>query len=110
MPYVFTTSYMPNDKTEECAKIWVETVKEIRSKVRGLTKEIIPNAVKARKGCIEVTGVYEVKPGKLDEFLLIQQNYMVKYHKVMGFRYKIEVRFTVSEALEMLGMKAPAPE
>lgn len=110
MPYVFTISYIPNHKTREIAKIWVDTVKEFRSKNKGLTKEIIPNSVKARKDFIEVIGVHEIKPGKLEEYLLNQQNYMVNYHEVEGFRYEIEVRFNISVALEMLGMKAPEPE
>ena len=110
MPYVFTTSYIPNHKTREAAKIYVETIKEFRSNIRGLSKEIIPNSVKARKDCIEVIGVHEIKPEKLEDFLLIQQREMVNYHKVEGFHYEIEVRFNISEALEMLGMKAPESE
>ena len=48
MPYVFTTSYLPLNKTKEAAKIYVDTLKDYRAEVRGLRKEIVPNAVKAR--------------------------------------------------------------
>jgi hypothetical protein len=107
MPYVFITSYLPNEKSEEVAKIYLEFFKEDRSKYRHLSKELIPNAVKARKDCIEVTGVHDVKEGKLEEFLMLQQNLMIRYHKIEGFRYEFEVRFKVTEALEMLGLKPP---
>ncbi|MEJ2249813.1 MAG: hypothetical protein P8Y97_09155 [Candidatus Lokiarchaeota archaeon] len=107
MPYVFITSYLPNERSAEAAKIYLEFFKEDRSKYKPLSKEIIPNAVKARKDCIEVTGVHDIKEGKLEEFLVLQQNLMVRYHKIEGFRYEIEVRFKVTEALEMLGFKPP---
>ena len=47
MPYVFITSVMPFHKAEELAKIYVGAIKEERKLMRGLGKEIIPNAVKA---------------------------------------------------------------
>ena len=108
MPYVFITSYLPFNKTNDAAKIYVATLKEYRSSIRGLGKEIIPNAVKSRKDYIEITGIYDVKETNLTEFLLNQQNYMTKYHDLgEGYGYDIEVRFKVVEALEMLGMKMP---
>ncbi len=54
MPYVFVTSYLPYNKTNDAAKLYVATLKEFRSTIKGLSKEIIPNAVKARKDYIEV--------------------------------------------------------
>ena len=107
MPYVFITSLIPFDKANEAAKTYVDTIKEYRSAYRGLTKEIIPNAVKAREDGIEIVGVHDVKEGKLEEFLLLQQKEMVNYHKIEGYKYTIEVRFKITEALEMIGMKEP---
>ena len=108
MPYVFTTSYLPYKKTIDAAKIYVNTLKEFRAEVRGLRKEIIPNAVKARKDHIEVVGVSEVEESKLAKFLQIQQKYMTKYHDLgEGHGYDIEVRFNATEALEMIGFKMP---
>ncbi len=108
MPYVFTTSYIPYNKANDIAKIYVATVKEFRSAVKGLSKEIITNAVKARRDCLEVTGIHDVEEGKLKEFLLVQQKYMTKYHDIgEGYGYDIEVRFKITEALEMIGIKMP---
>ena len=107
MPYVVTTSKFPLDKANEAAKIYVESIKEFRSKQRELTKEIVPNAIKATDDGIETFGVHDVKEGKLEEFLTLQQRYMVNYHNIPGYKYNIEVRFKVTEALEMIGMKMP---
>lgn len=107
MPYVFTHNIMPNDKTTEIADIYLKDLKNERSATRPLAKEIIPNAIKATMQGIESISVYDVKEGKLDEFLNVQQNIMVKYHDIVGFKYRIEVRFKVTEALEMIGMKMP---
>ncbi|MFO7794966.1 MAG: hypothetical protein ACQERB_06230 [Promethearchaeati archaeon] len=109
MPYVFITSYIPNEKVEEAAKIHLDTIREFRKKIRGLSKEIV-NAVIARKDCIEVTGIHDIKEGNLEEFLLLESKDMTNYLKVPGYRYEIEVRFKITEALEMIGMKAIEPE
>jgi len=107
VPYVFVTSYIPYNKAEEVAKVYIDSDKEFRSEVRGLSKDIISNAVKARKDHIEVVGVDEVEEGNLAKFLLLQQKYMTNYHNIEGYSYDIEVRFKITEALEMIGMKAP---
>lgn len=107
MPYVFSTSIFPPHTTNKLAKIYVDSLKDFRPKQRALAKEIIPNAVKSTDAGIEVIGVMDVKEGKLDEYLLLAQQYMTKFHDIEGFRYRIEVRFKVTEALEMLGLKFP---
>ncbi|MFX0069622.1 MAG: hypothetical protein ACFFAO_00815 [Candidatus Hermodarchaeota archaeon] len=108
MPYVFVTSYLPYNKAAEIAKIWINTVKEYNSQVRGLRKELIPNAVKARKDHIEVVSVDEVEESNLGKFLQLVQNYMTKFHDTgEGYAYDIEVRFKAVEALEMIGLKMP---
>ena len=69
MPYVFVTSYLPYNKTNDAAKLYVATLKEFRSDIKGLSKELIPNAVKARKDCIEVTGIHDVEESNLKGLL-----------------------------------------
>ncbi len=108
MPYIFTISYIPFNKGTEAAKVYLENIKAGREAVRGLAKELVPNALKATFDGIETISVHEVEKGKLEEFLLAQQKIMVNFHKVEGYKYKIEVRFHISESLEMIGMKFPA--
>ena len=107
MPYVFIYNLIPAHKIAESAEIYLKEVKDTRSTIRALAKEIIPNAVKSNMEGIEVIGVYDVKEGKLEEFLNFQQKLMVAYHDIEGYKYNIEVRFKITEALEMIGMKMP---
>lgn len=110
MPYVFTTSLFPPNKAQKLAEINVKGLKEFRAAVRSLGKEVISNAVKARTNGIEVIGVWDIKEGKLEEFLIQQQKEMTRYHEVEGFSYSIDVRLKIVEALELLGMKYPEKE
>ena len=107
MPYVFITSIFPPHTTEQLSKIYVGLLKDLRSKLRATGKEIIPNAVKATTEGIEVIGVWDIKEGKLEEFLLIEAQAMTNYHEIEGFRYQTDVRFKATEALEMIGIKMP---
>ena len=107
MPYVFVTSIFPPDTTDQLAQIYVDTLKDVRSKLRATGKEIIANAIRATTQGIEVIGVWDIKEGKLEEYLLIEAQAMTNYHKIEGFKYQIDVRFKATEALEMIGMKMP---
>ena len=107
MPYVFVTSIFPPHTAEQLAKIYADTLKDVRSKLRATGKEIIPNAIKATTQGIEVIGVYDIKEGKLEEYLSIEAQLMTNYHKIEGFRYQIDVRFKATEALEIIGIKMP---
>jgi len=107
MPYVFTYSFVPVHKINKTAELYLKEMKDARSATRPLAKEIIPNAAKATMEGLETISVHDVKEGKLEEFLKTQQKLMVAYHVIEGFKYKIEVRFKVTEALEMVGMKMP---
>lgn len=107
MPYVFITSLFPPHTAEDLAKLYVKMLKEERSALRPLGKEIIPNAVKSTVNGIEVIGVWDIKEGKLEEFLLKQQEFLTKYHEIEGYKYQMDVRFKVTEALTMLGLKMP---
>jgi len=107
MPYVFITSLFPPHTAEKLAKLYVDLLKEERSKLRPLGKEIIPNAVKSTTQGMEVIGVWDIKEGKLEEFLINQQEFLTKYHEIEGYTYQMDVRFKVSEALSMIGLKMP---
>ncbi|TXT59232.1 MAG: hypothetical protein BAJALOKI2v1_240060 [Promethearchaeota archaeon] len=41
MLYVFLTSYIPNEKTNKAAKVQLESIRDFRQSVRGLTKVIV---------------------------------------------------------------------
>ena len=107
MVYIFTTNYVPYNKGTELTKLYLSTIKKFNSEAKGLFKEIIANAVKAKKDYIEVIGVNEVDDNNLAKFLKAQQKYMAQFHNIEGYSYDIEIRYKITEALEMIGMKMP---
>ena len=107
MPYLFTYNIFPPEQAEAISKIYLSKIKEERAAMRPLAKEIIPNAVKATTDGMSVISVFDVKEGKLEECLALQQKQLLDYHVIPGYKYKMEVRFNVTEAIEMLGMKIP---
>ena len=107
MPYIFTYNIFPPEQAEAISKIYLSRMKEERAALRPLVKEIISNAVKATIEGMSVISVFDVKEGKLEECLALQQKQLLDYHVIPGYKYKIEVRFNVVEAIEMLGMKVP---
>ena len=107
MPYIINFFKFPFNKANEVTKIYVSTLKEFRIKQKELTNELVPNAIKATEDGIEAIGVHDVKKGKLEEYLILQQKYMTKFHDIEGCKYRIEVYFKATEAIEMIGMKMP---
>ncbi|MFX1569099.1 MAG: hypothetical protein ACFFCV_12110 [Promethearchaeota archaeon] len=104
---MFVTSIFPPHASKILAEIYVKTLKDLRSQLRDKGKEIIPNAIKATTAGIEVIGVWDIKEGKLEEFLAIEQRFLTNYHDIEGYRYQMDVRFKVHEALDMIGIKMP---
>jgi len=107
MPYMFTYNIFPADQAENISKIYLKEMKEARAALRLLAKEIIANSVKATMEGMSAISVFDVKEGKLEELLKLQQELLLAYHEIPGYRYRIEVRFKATEALGMIGMKMP---
>lgn len=107
MPYMFTYNIFPADQAENISKIYLKEMKEARAALRPLAKEIIPNSVKATMEGMSAISVFDIKEGKLEEVLKLQQELLLAYHEIPGYRYNIEVRFKATEALGMIGMKMP---
>ena len=106
MPYVMTTTTFPANKSREVAKTYLEVTKKFPVD-RTLEKQIFQGAIRSNEDGITTVGITEPKPGKMDEYLVRLQDSMVMYHDIEGLKYKIEVWYSVVEAMGMLGMKAP---
>ncbi len=109
MPYVFIHSYFPGHIAEEISKVYLEEDKKFKKAVRGLAKEVIANAVLSTPEGMDIIGVQDVKEGNLEKYLMLQYESMVPYQRIEGFKYKIVVRLKITEALGMIGLKAPEP-
>ena len=107
MPYMFTYNIFPADQAKNISEIYLKEMKEARAALRLLAKEIIANSVKATMEGMSAISIFDVKEGKLEELLKLQQELLLAYHEIPGYRYRIEVRFKATEALGMIGMKMP---
>ena len=106
MPYVVVISTFPSNKSRKVAETYLEVHKKYGID-RNLEKPIFQGAIKSSEDGITTLGITETKPGKMDEYLVRLQDSMVMYHEIEGYKYKIEVWYSVVEAMGMLGMKAP---
>jgi len=104
---MFTHNIFPADQAENISKIYLKNIKEARAALRPLAKEVITNSIKATMDGMSAISVHDIKEGKLEEALKLQQELILAYHEIPGYKYRIEIRFKATEALGMLGMKIP---
>ena len=105
MPYVVIKTWFPTNKANEVAKIYIEERKKYPFD-RSLGKEVVTAVSSDENGIISM-GVIDVKEGKLEETLARDNNILVMYLNIEGYKRKQEVWSTAVEALALLGMKAP---
>ena len=68
---------------------------------------VIPLAVKTSKKGVEVIGISEVKPGKLQELIDRTFRALIEFNSIDGFEYSVEVYSTAAEALGRYGQSVP---
>ncbi|GAG88101.1 unnamed protein product, partial [marine sediment metagenome] len=101
MPYVVIKTWFPSNKANEVAKIYIEERKKYPFD-RSLGKEVV-TAVSSDESGIITMGVIDVKEGKLEETLARDNNILVMYLNIEGYKHKVEVWSTAVEALTLLG-------
>lgn len=106
MPYVMLTSTFPTTKAREVAKVYLEVNKKYPYD-KTLYKQTFRGAIKSGDEGIMTIGISEPLPGKMSEYIVRLQDSLVMYHDIEGYKYKIEVWYSLVEALGMIGMKAP---
>lgn len=104
MSYVMPTSTFPATKARVVVKVYLEVNKK-HPIDKTLEKPIFQGAIKSGDEGIMTIGNSELKPRKMSEFLVRLRDSLVMYHNIEGHKYKIEVWYSVIEALGMLGMK-----
>jgi hypothetical protein len=106
MVYIMITSYYPPHIANEVGKMYLEVRKDSTLKA-SIAKRIVPVGVASIKGGYKITAVYDVKPGKLEEALLILSNAMLKFGEIEGYTYHMETLLSGAEAMPMLGLEMP---
>jgi len=106
MPYIITTSLYPSHKASEVAEKYLEAIQKYPPDVN-LANDVVPAAVKATGQGIKIMGISEVKEGKLEESYARTVNMMVMFQSIAGFEYSMDIYYTVTEALTLIGMSLP---
>jgi len=95
MPYIITTSLYPSHKGPEVAERYLEAITKYPPD-ENLGTEVVPAAVKSVHDGIKVTGITEVKQGKLEEALNRTVNMMVMFQGIEGFEYITEIHYKLN--------------
>lgn len=106
MSYLITTSLYPSDKADEVAKKYLEALSKYPPN-ENLATQLIPAAVKSTHQGIQVMGIQEVKPGKMEEAITYIGKFITMFHSIQGFESTTDVYLNVEEAMGLLGMSLP---
>ena len=106
MPYIVTTSLYPSEIAPKVGARYLEALAKFPPD-ESLTTQVVPAAVTTTHQGIKVTGVSDVKEGKLEEALRRVGDIMVMFQNIAGFEYTVEVNSKVEEAMAAIGMEMP---
>ena len=100
------TSYFPPDKAGEVAKSYLEGLKKYPPDAS--ISKTLTIGVRATKDGYKVIGIGDVVKGKYEEALLRQIKTAQEFSaSIEGYRYEIESFMDITEAMPIVGMKAP---
>ena len=104
MPYLVVRTQWPAHKRAEVLKKTIEIRKKYPpSNYDALAEERVRSPSVTLEGA-ETLGIWEVKKGKLEEFLDLMGSALLLYADIEGFHYSMEVRPTLLEAFARAGL------
>jgi len=104
---LFTTTWFPPEHAEKAGKTYLEVMKKY-PRDRSISKVLLDSSVSATKNGYKVVSASEVKEGKLVEAIDLANKRLIMFaEEIEGYKYKIEVLSTITEALGVLGLKPP---
>ncbi|NVM52956.1 MAG: hypothetical protein HWN66_04575 [Candidatus Helarchaeota archaeon] len=106
MVYLINNVWCPHDKPNEVAKKYLEIIKKYPPDPALGT--IVAILVRSNKDNVHVIGIGKVKKGKLTENIkrTTESNQMMA-NSIEGFKYEVSTYLDITEAYDILGMKAP---
>ena len=107
MVIVMTTVWIPHAKAPKAGKLFLEALKKFPPD-RTLAKSLINNAVVATKKGYKVIVADEIKDGKLKEYVALSNKQLLFFaENIEGYKYKMEVLSTLTEAMAVIGLQVP---
>ncbi len=105
MVLMINTTYFPPGKAAEVGKKYIEALKKLPPD-RSISKTLVTGASSTTLG-IKVSGISEVKKGKVAEAYARTSEFDLMFADVEGFRYEIETVMDITEAMPVVGLQAP---
>ncbi len=84
MPYIITTSLYPSEIAPKVGARYLEALAKFPPD-ESLSTQVVPAAVTTTHQGIKVTGISDVKEGKLEEALRRAGDFMIMFQNIAGF-------------------------
>ena len=106
MVMIVTTTWFPVGKSSEVGKIFLEVLKQFPPD-KTIAKAIVRVGVRTTKDGMKSFSIYEIKEGKLKEFMDNYYKQILMFSEIEGYRSEMELYMSGAEALPLIGLEMP---
>ena len=106
MVMIVTTTWFPVGKSSEVGKIYLEILKQFPPD-KTISKAIVRVGVRTTKDGMKSFSIYEIKEGKLKEFMDNYYKQILMFSEIEGYRSEMEFYMSGAEALPLIGLDMP---
>ena len=106
MVMIVTTTWFPVGKSSEVGKIYLEILKQFHPD-KTIAKAIVRVGVRTTKDGMKSFSIYEIKEGKLKEFMDNYYKQILMFSEIEGYRSEMELYMSGAEALPLIGLEMP---
>jgi len=106
MVMIVTTTWFPTGKSSEVGKKYLEVLKQFPPD-KTIAKVIVRVGVRTTKEGMKSFSIFEIKEGKLKEFMDIAYKQILMFSEIEGYRSEMEFYMSGAEALPLIGLEMP---
>ncbi len=106
MVMIVTTTWFPVGKSSEVGKIYLEVLKQFPPD-KTIAKAIVRVGVRTTKDGMKSFSIFEIKEGKLKEFMDNYYKQILMFSEIEGYRSEMELYMSGAEALPLIGLDMP---
>ena len=103
---IVTTTWFPVGKSSEVGKIFIEVLKQFPPD-KTIAKAIVRVGVRTTKDGMKSFSIYEIKEGKLKEFMDNYYKQILMFSEIEGYSSEMEFYMSGAEALPLIGLEMP---
>ncbi len=103
---IVTTTWFPAGKSSEVGKKYLEVLKQFPPD-KTIAKVIVRVGVRTTKEGMKSFSIFEIKEGKLKEFMDIAYKQILMFSEIEGYRSEMEFYMSGAEALPLIGLEMP---